>query len=196
MTRRVKSFIMESKPHLHLQLRLRPPTETTVVQKHSDVLYQKAAYDPNSAAEMFFRLRDSVAWTEGIRSRYGHTRLACSLQPGEYPELHYIIMSVLAMLHTDHPDHYRGYDIHGIYLNYLRNGEEYVPQHQHKDTEQLVISLGSDRTLKVGSVSYKLSNGDAILFGSQMHGVAKETTDQTDMFGGARISIATFMCKI
>lgn len=66
----------------------------------------------------------------------------------------------------------------------------YTPTHSHKDTDQLVISLGQTRILKINSKSYSLENGDAILFGSSPHSVPKDNSVNM------RISIATFMKKI
>jgi hypothetical protein len=75
-----------------------------------------------------------------------------------------------------------------IYLNYYENGEMWTPNHSHSGTHQLVISLGCPRTLQVTKKDYRMENGDAILFGSAIHGVPKEVNVKK-----GRISIATFM---
>ena len=64
----------------------------------------------------------------------------------------------------------------------------WTPNHSHKDTHQLVVSLGVTRTLQVGEKKYSMVNGSAIIFGSSIHGVPKDET-----VTGGRISIATFM---
>jgi hypothetical protein len=78
-----------------------------------------------------------------------------------------------------------------IYLNYYENGEIWTtdhPNHSHSGTHQLVISLGCPRTLQVTKKDYRMENGDAILFGSAIHGVPKEVNVKEE-----RIGIATFM---
>jgi hypothetical protein len=79
------------------------------------------------------------------------------------------------------------YLIQGIYLNYYENGDHHTPNHSHKGTHQLVISLGQTRTLNVGGKDYSMENGDAIIFGGSVHGVPKDNSVN------GRISIATFM---
>lgn len=63
----------------------------------------------------------------------------------------------------------------------------YTPNHSHRGTHQLVLSLGGERTLNVGKTEYVMRGGDAIIFGSSVHGVKKEPGAEP------RISIATFM---
>ena len=77
------------------------------------------------------------------------------------------------------------YQILGIYLNYYKDGNHYTPSHSHKGMTQLVVSLGTSRTLKVGFKDYRLNNGDAIVFGSSTHSIPQENTNE------GRISIAT-----
>ena len=50
----------------------------------------------------------------------------------------------------------------------------YTPNHSHKGTHQLVISLGETRTLSVAKNEFRMENGDSILFGSSVHGVPRE----------------------
>lgn len=80
------------------------------------------------------------------------------------------------------------YAITGIYLNYYENETMWTPNHSHKGSHQLVISLGDSRILQVGKKEYDMINGSAIMFGSTIHGVPKMS-----MFKNGRISIATFM---
>lgn len=103
---------------------------------------------------------------------------------GEIPELDDLINITLSELTQTE------YVIHGIYLNFYENGTHYSPNHSHKGTHQLVISLGETRTLKVANKDYVMDNGDAIIFGSSIHGVPKDNTVN------GRISIATFMTPI
>ena len=64
----------------------------------------------------------------------------------------------------------------------------YTPNHSHKGSHQLVISLGGKRTLTIGKKKFPMKNGDAIIFGGSTHGIPKEPNAQE-----GRISIATFM---
>ena len=78
--------------------------------------------------------------------------------------------------------------IFGTYINYYRNGFDFLPSHSHKGMVQMVISLGATRKLTVGKKVYNIKNGDVIVFGSSSHGIPIEP-EVTE----GRISIATFM---
>ena len=75
----------------------------------------------------------------------------------------------------------------GLYLNRYRNGEEWTPNHSHKGTKQIVVSFGAMRVLDVGKRQFQMENGDAIIFGSAVHGVPKCIQPET------RISLAAFL---
>ena len=137
------------------------------------------------ATFLFNSLKDEVKWENGIRSKKGFTRKAFAV-PQDSPlmeELMVYVTTVLEKMETK-----CAYAMLGIYLNYYQNGEMYTPSHKHPGTHQLIISLGTTRTLKVGSKSYPMKNGDSILFDSQLHSVPKESS-----VVDGRISIATFM---
>ena len=141
--------------------------------------------DQNTSTDLYEYLLDNIVWEDGIRSRKGFTRKAKSLGGGDNWTIDNAIDKSLKMITQQQ------YIIMGIYLNYYENGEMYTPNHSHKGTHQLVISLGAPRTLKVGKKNYLMSNGDGIIFGSSTHGVPKEPNVTT-----GRISIATFMIPI
>jgi hypothetical protein len=63
----------------------------------------------------------------------------------------------------------------------------YTPNHAHKGTHQLIISLGCPRTLQLGKKEFIMENGDAIIFGGSSHGIPRDNSVT------GRISIATFM---
>lgn len=145
----------------------------------------KNAIDRDEASSLYVLLRDSIEWEAGIPSRvHGFTRKAKSLSMGDYPLLDQVIERALSKLTTNN------YMVMGIYLNYYENGNMFTPNHSHPDSHQLVISLGTTRTLVVGKKEYPMENGDAIIFGSSIHGVPKSNTTE------GRISIATFMTPI
>jgi len=82
------------------------------------------------------------------------------------------------------------YIIHGAYITYYRDGDDYLPNHSQKGTTQLVISLNEpngNRIFKVGQKEYPIGHGDTILFGSSSHGIAKELNKK------GRMSITLFM---
>ena len=147
--------------------------------------FQKKTIDEKEATELYNKLRDNIQWQDGIRSKKGYTRKAYPLDIGDVPDIDTVIYKVLSKI-TD-----TKYMIDGIYLNYYENGDMWTPNHSHKGTHQLVISLGATRTLELAKKSYQMSNGDAIIFGSGVHGVPKDN----NVIGG-RISIATFMTPI
>lgn len=141
--------------------------------------------DDDVANNMYSYLRDNIIWEDGIKSRKtGFTRKAKALDVGEIPELDKLIILALSKLTTTQ------YLIHGIYLNYYENGNCYTPNHRHDKTHQLVISLGETRILTVGTKNHHMENGDAIIFGSSIHGVPQDNSVN------GRISIATFMTPI
>jgi len=145
-------------------------------------IHSKGTLEKDFALAFFHMLKENVQWDEGIRSKKGFTRKAKALAPGDIPEVDYIITHVLEKLGKTN------YLLLGIYLNYYENGNMWTPNHSHPGTHQLVISLGATRTLTVGKKDYKMENGDAIIFGSSIHGIPKEETVTE-----GRISIATFM---
>lgn len=148
-------------------------------------VYLENAVDENEALSLFTILKEGVEWEEGVRSKKGFTRKAFSLHPLDIPILLEVINNCLTSMTKTK------YEIVGIYLNLYENGDMFTPNHKHAGTHQLVISLGAQRTLTIGKKSYPMKNGDAVLFGTSIHGVPKEPSIKE-----ARISIATFMVPL
>jgi hypothetical protein len=144
--------------------------------------FSPSVLDKKESTALYEYLRDNIPWENGVKSKKGFTRLAKAIDLDMYPEILDTITQVLSNFATNN------YVIFGTYLNYYSTGDMYTPNHSHKNTIQLVISLGTTRTLVVGKKQYQMSNGDAILFGSSVHGVPKEPAVRE-----GRISIATFM---
>lgn len=146
------------------------------------------AVDSEDATNLYNKLKNNIEWEDGIRSKKGFTRKAKTIFSIDYyikyPEIKECVDSVLSLFDEK-------YKVLGVYLNFYENGEMYTPNHTHPGTQQLVISLGSTRTLTINKKEFKMSNGSAILFGSSMHGVPKEPEVKD-----GRISIATFMHRI
>lgn len=144
-------------------------------------VFKKSVIDNNAALNLYDYLRDTIEWEDGVYSRKGFTRKAKSLAIGDVPQIDNVIMQALhAMASTS-------YAIFQIYLNYYENGDMWIPNHSHKGTHQLIISLETTRVLQVGNNDYIMDNGDSILFGSAIHGIKKDNSIN------GRISIATFM---
>ena len=144
--------------------------------------YYPEVIDQFSASRTYIYLKDNIKWEEGVRSKNGFTRLAKALSIGDNQVVDDILTQVLTKLGL-----HNQYAILGIYLNYYKDGTHYTPSHSHKGMTQLVVSLGTSRTLKVGAKDYRLNNGDAIIFGASAHSVPQENTNE------GRISVATFM---
>lgn len=145
--------------------------------------------DAEIAFKLYEQLSKEIKWENGIKSRiHGFTRKAktVSIHDPLFKQLIPYINDSLDKLNVS-----ENFAIFGIYLNFYENGEMYTPNHSHKGTQQLVISLGATRQLVVGKKTFSMKNGDAIIFGSAIHGVPKE-----DNVKNGRISIATFMKKI
>lgn len=156
-----------------------------MIKKACKTVFLNQAINNEEALNLFTILRDIIEWEDGIPSRkHGFTRKAKPISIGDYPFIDDIITLVLNRITT------QNYLINHIYLNYYEDGDMFTPNHSHPGTHQLVISLGGTRTLNVATKSYNMKNGDAIIFGSAIHGVPKEDTYEP------RISIATFMYPI
>ena len=141
------------------------------------------------ANTLFEVLRDTIEWEEGIKSKKGFTRLAKAINIMEYPDLQSVITNVLH--HFFNSGSTENYIMAGVYLNYYMDGNMYTPNHTHKGMHQLVISLGATRNFIIGKRIEKMDSGDAIIFGSAVHGipVQSEVTD-------GRISIAVFLIPV
>lgn len=156
--------------------------------------YKAGVIDNETATNLYHRLINTIQWEDGIKSTKnksnsksndGFTRKAKQWNVGYDAEIDRLLLQgIKAVTKQD-------YEILGIYINYYENGEMFTPNHSHKGTHQFVLSLGTTRTLKVGSKSYEMGNGDGIIFGSSIHGVPK-VPGLTE----GRISIATFMIPI
>lgn len=140
---------------------------------------------PSVASMAYDYLKTQIPWQEGIRSKKGFTRKAYALQVGDLDLVDDLIATALSSITS------QSYNVLGIYLNYYEHGEHYTPNHRHIDTHQLVISLGASRTLMIGKKPYVMNHGDAIVFGSSLHGLPKDPTVHE-----GRISIATFMVPV
>ena len=155
-------------------------------KKVCKTVFLKNSVESNEALSIYSILEETIRWEYGIKTKKsGFTRKAKSIDPKGHPLLMNLVNTCIDKM-TD-----TKYMILGIYLNYYKDGTMYTPNHAHKGTDQLAISLGATRILNVGKKSYNMENGDAILFGGSTHGVPKDTT----VLGG-RISIATFMVPL
>lgn len=140
-------------------------------------------YFDSDISDYLFNKLIKLNFGNGIKTRFGgFTRKAIAIN--ETDEIFYEITDFIYPLLTN----YKVGNLIGYYINYYENGECYTPQHIHKDTNQLVVSLGDTRTLNVEGKNYKMSHGDVIIFGNQKHGVPKEKNNKER----GRISIATF----
>lgn len=144
--------------------------------------FHKNILDQDRAYVLYYMLKDGIVWEEGIRSKKGFTRKAKALNKNDIIEVDNIIAEVLQKMTKTK------YNIIGIYLNYYEDGNMWTPNHSHPGTHQLVISLGATRTLNIAKKNYIMENGDAIIFGSSIHGIPKDESIKE-----GRISIATFM---
>ena len=155
-----------------------------------DTVYSKSVIDEASASSFYEFLRDNVDWIDGVRTRYGgFTRKAKPIDPTSQDIVTQVIIQLIG--NVTNILGYTHVPVVGIYLNYYRDGNDYTPNHSHKDMRQIIISLGATRTLTIGNDAYKLSNGDVIQFGSSVHGVPKDHNCKD-----GRISIALFTLKI
>lgn len=149
--------------------------------------YVEDLIDEETANNLYVTLHDTIQWEDGVKSKYGFTRKAKPLSL-EDEDAQILLPYILEAIQKLKPSGVETYGILGIYLNLYEDGKMYTPNHSHPKQHQIVISLGAERTLKVGTKSFKMKNGSAIIFGASIHGVPKEP----EVTKG-RISIATFM---
>lgn len=132
-------------------------------------------------------LKASVIWEEGVKSRKGFTRYAKAMSFEELStnlidEFPSVILNLIEVI-----DKYSvRQNCIGVYLNYYLNGTNWTPNHKHKNTTQIIISLGATRTLTIANKNFQSRNGDIFVFGSAIHGVPIEEVSD------GRISIALF----
>ncbi len=139
----------------------------------------------DQALALYLYLETTVDWEDSIPSRtQGQTRKGRAVTLFETPELSYVLDTILNKLSCTKAH------VYGVYLNYYRDGNDFCPNHTHKDTRQVILSLGATRTLRVGAKNYRVKNGDAVVFGGSLHGVPKEP-EVTE----GRISVAFFLSK-
>lgn len=143
--------------------------------------YYESLIDGTLSIIMYDYLKDNMRWTEGITSKQGHTRMACMMTLGDDPNLDEFLKGIFERIDMPSMTHL------GLYINYYLDGNDFVPSHSHKGQCQIIVSLGVTRTLIVGKGSYKMSNGDVIVFGSATHSIPKEPEVK-----GGRISIVVF----
>ena len=146
--------------------------------------YYPNIIDSDAAMAIYYYLEENIDWEDGVRSKLGFTRKAKPMELGMDAVIDRCIVESLEKMGITTSN------VYGIYLNYYRNGEDWTPNHSHPGMKQVVISLGSTRVLTMGKSSYAMNNGDAIVFGSAVHGVPKDTACTS-----GRISIALFLEK-
>ncbi len=164
-----------------------PRTKPKVVIDPTPTIHISDTFDTTRCWDVFIKLVDNIEWHDSIKTGRGSgysTRKAFHYKIGMIPEVDDLISESLEVFG------YSNRSVYGVYLNYYRDGNDHTPTHVHKDTNQIVISLGAKRILMVGKASYHLDHGDIIAFGSSQHGVPKILAPV-----GERISIAVFCSK-
>jgi hypothetical protein len=158
-----------------------------VVQK---TIHSSGLIDKDVSKDLYKVLRDNIPWEDGIPSKNGFTRKAYSISVVDFVSLleHVDMSGVWVTLQDFILQNSVRTKCSSIYLNYYQDGEMYTPNHTHRLSSQCVLSLGCPRTLNVGENTFEMKSGDAIIFGSSVHGVKK----QSEVKKG-RISIAVFL---
>lgn len=151
--------------------------------------YYPCIMNKEIATKCYFQLKDNIQWEESIRSKKGFTRMGKIVHLSQLPSE--VIETVVRALSQYDPN--KNITIAGVYANYYVNGDYWCPNHTHKGSMQVILSLGSPRTLTVGKKQYLMNNGDVIIFGSSIHGIPKEPVNERDEFKGGRISLAFFI---
>ena len=164
-------------PQITIKSTLEPPVS-------NNVTFYPQVLTADESHNLYDYLKHKMPWKDGIRSRCGPTRQAIPVSLDDDDLIKWAVMEVFKRINLGN------FVIFGLYLNYYRDGNDYTPEHRHKDTTQLVISLcepDGDRQLTVNSSTYMMGNGDIIIFDDQKHGIPKMSNRK------GRISLATFM---
>ena len=156
----------------------------------------KTQYYPNlieseSSKNIYEYLLNNLEWQDGIYSRKYKKMTRKSYLVNDTNEMDKFIEDIVIDILSKINKGENTYAMFGTYINYYRDGNDFLPSHSHPNTLQLVISLGATRTLYVGKKEYKIKSGDVILFGSSSHNIPIES-EITE----GRISIATFLENI
>jgi hypothetical protein len=146
------------------------------------IQYIPDVIDSFTARQLYEYLKDNIDWEDGVYSSTGQYRLS---KPVSDPENHPLLFSVISEALSKITNH--RFSLHGIYLNYYRDGKDSTPTHKHEDTCQVIISLGATRILKIATKEYKMTNGSVAMFGPSLHSVPHDTSCEN-----GRISIALF----
>ncbi len=165
-------------------------TMTSIRRKNP---FLKSQVDEKECLELYKYLKKNIQWETGIITRNKKTtRKAKSLQYGSNSRVDEMIERALLSLTTINNNGLSNasFVMGEIYLNYYKDGTMWTPNHSHKNTYQLVISLGTTRTFSLGRKNFPVENGDVLLFGSQIHGIPKEPE-----ITRGRISIAVFLMR-
>jgi hypothetical protein len=160
--------------------------------KRQKTILFKNLLSEHKANELYEHLLANTEWEDGPRSKKGFTRKALGIDIFQlytllrlFPvESHKTIWDLVKETVDENSIRSK---CGGAYVNYYRNGEDWTPNHTHRGSSQFVLSLGQTRSLEVGKRRYELKSGDAILFGSAVHGVPKDDSKE------GRISIALFL---
>ena len=154
-------------------------------------LYKTDIIKEKDSKELYKFLKHNVDWGEGIKAKGRfHTRKQCVITENDTIIMKWI-KPVITKAIKALTDEYTYKDLQFIYLNYYKDGNDYTPAHSHKDSNQIVISLGAVRTLKIGNKEIEMENGSAVIFGTSVHSVPKEENVKR-----GRISIALFFPKV
>jgi hypothetical protein len=156
-------------------------------KKNIKTQHFKKLIDEKEATFYYELLRDNIKWDKGVKTKNGKdTRLAKNLYDLEEDDpivitINQLLEKVLSKIK------FNSCVILGEYINYYLHGDHYTPNHSHPKMIQVIISLGTTRTLNIGKKEYKSSNSDVFIFGSSIHGIKKEPEIKD-----GRISIALF----
>jgi hypothetical protein len=155
----------------------------------------KEIFDSNTAKDTYKYLKKNIKWEEGIYSKREKqtSRLAYHHNPESDSTVDIYIQNLVSVAINEYGklNNLSVVPYYGVYINYYRDGNDFCPNHSHKDTKQLVLSFGAVRPLTIGKKEYELQSGDAIAFGSSIHGIPKDSN-----ITRGRISIAIFIAKL
>lgn len=174
---------------------IEPNIKPNLEKKRIKTKHFKSIIDEKTSTFYYDLLKNSVNWDKGIKDKYNkETRPAKNIEDIENEDIvnmiTELIFKALDKINFISKNEYKQLIIHDQYINYYVSGNNYTPMHSHHGLVQIVISLGTTRTLIIGKKEYKSENGDVFVFGSSTHGVPKE-----EKIKEGRISIALF-CKL
>lgn len=119
-------------------------------------------------------LRDNIEWKVYYNLNNKILRKVQIFKINENLILDDIIQTCLFSLSNKQADlKFKFENIVSIYLNYLSDGSNYIPDQIHHGFKEILIFLGADRKIMIADHHFHCFSGDFLIFDSTNNGIRK-----------------------